>query len=358
MKYKIYILFFLIAILSGCSSKKQDISDYRIVQPFKGDIIKKVLATGTLSPYRRIEIKATAQGRVEQIKVDEGSYVRQGQILAFISTTDRISLIDAAKANLYEAKRKGDADLIKEAEIELSIAQKAYNPIPVIAPVSGEIIKRSIEVGENVTASQDMFVISDRLVLVVQVDESDIGKISMGQKLDFYLETFPDERYFGRVKRISKEGVEVNNVMQYEVICFPDKVMKKWIAGMTVNAEFVELEKKGVLLLPVDAVKKISSQDDGPPPMPGMRDPSQKIPNRKNMRFVVVLSNNKKQLKTVTIGISDYKNIEIAEGIGQDEQVLVLSQNDFMTIFKSQKGSVAKQRKGGFRPGRIQRMMK
>ena len=306
-----FVVFIL--IFSGCSRKKdKKFVESEIVSPRKGDILVKVLATGTITPYRRIEIKSSERGRVEKIYFDEGDRIIKGQTLALISSLDRISLIDTARANLYKAKKSNDEELIKTAENELAIAEKAYNPVPQIAPVSGEIISRAIEPGEHVSMEKVLFVISDRLILRIQVDESDIGKIKLKQGIQFYLETFPDEKHIARVRRIAREGVIQQNVMQYEVLGFPDRVLRKWIAGMTVNAEFVISEKKNILLLPVDAVRTF-----------------------KDKSFIIAVSNENNVVKKVNTGISDYKDIEILKGVNEKDKVLVLGQKDFEEFFRS-----------------------
>ena len=325
MKNKLAFFIISIFLLSQCGkSQNKNQTMPEIVSPTIGNIEIKVLSTGTVSPYRRIEVKSSESGRVEKIYYDEGNYVPQGETLALISTIDRISLVDTAKANLFKAKKSGDKKLIQEANEELKIAEQAYNPVPIIAPVSGEIINRSIEIGEYIAQTKVLFVISDRLVLRVLVDEADIGKIKKDQKVKFYLDTFPDEIYYGKVRRIAKEGELISNVMQYEVVVFPNKVSKKWISGMTVNAEFYIKEKKNILLLPVEAVKK-----------------------RKNKKFVAILENGKQTLRKVKTGISDYKNIEIIKGIRKDVKVIILNDYQFSSLFKK-----------GFNPGRMRRLVK
>ncbi len=321
------LVFFILSffILSQCGKpQNQDKVKTKIISPTIGNMEIKVLATGTISPYQRIEVKSSESGRVEKIYYDEGDYVKQGETLALISTADRISLIDTARANLFKAKKSGNEKLIKEAEEELRIAESAYNPVPIVAPVSGEIINRSIEIGEYIAPTKVLFVISDRLVLRVLVDEADIGKIKINQKVKFYLDTFPDETYYGRVKRISREGELVSNVMQYEVIIFPDMVSKKWIAGMTVNAEFYITEKKNIMLLPVEAVKKWQ-----------------------NKNFVVLSKNNKQIVKQIKTGISDYRNVEIISGLNKDDKVVVLNDYQFFALLNK-----------GFNPQRMRRLVK
>jgi len=112
--------------------------------------------------------------------------------------------------------------------------------------------------------------------------------------------------------------------MQYEVIIFPDMVSKKWIAGMTVNAEFYITEKKNIMLLPVEAVKKWQ-----------------------NKNFVVLSKNNKQIVKQIKTGISDYRNVEIISGLNKDDKVVVLNDYQFFALLNK-----------GFNPQRMRRLVK
>lgn len=270
-----------------------------------------VLGTGIISPSRRVKIMASINGRVERILFKEGAFVNQGGTLAFISTIERISLIDIARANLFKARSTEDNELIKEAEEEYQTAKNAYSPVPIIASISGEIINRDIEMGEYITPEKTLFVLSDRLMLKINIDEAVIEKIKTDQEVSFYLDSSSDEKQSGKVKMISEEGILFANVMQYEVIVSPDNPSKKWVSGMPVTAGFYIGLKPNILSLPSKAVKKF-----------------------KNKNFVVVLENEKKILKEVETGIFDYKNIQIVNGIDKEDQVLILSPSEFKLFFK------------------------
>lgn len=299
----------MLFLISGCGKKQQGntTQEMKITRLAKGSITVKVLATGTLSPYRRIEVKNSDRGRVEKLFYDESQSVRQGSTMALISTIDRISLLDMARANLFNAKRTGDSEKIKEAEDDLKTAEQAYQPVPIMAPVSGEVIKLGVQIGEIIAADTTLYVLSDRLILSVDVDEADIGKITINQNANFYLDTFPDEQHKGRVHRISREGELVSNVMQYEVLVFPDQVLKKWISGMTVNVEFIVTQKNNVNVLPYDAVHK----------------------DKETSYVVVIEKGGAQKRKEVKTGVTDYKSIEIISGLDQNDQVLILTKDQF-----------------------------
>ncbi len=71
---------------------------YRELTITRGDIDVTVLATGVVQPSNRLEIKPPIAGRVEQVLVNEGQHVRRGQVLAWMSSSERAALIDAARA--------------------------------------------------------------------------------------------------------------------------------------------------------------------------------------------------------------------------------------------------------------------
>ena len=129
--------------------------DMKEVRPVSGDIRLTVSTTGTVLPKNRLELKPSVAGRVEKILVSEGDKVKSGQVLVLMSSTDRAALIDAARLQGGEA---------------LKYWQDAYKLIPIVSPINGTVIVRSVEPGQTVTTSDDIIVISDRLIVKAQVD--------------------------------------------------------------------------------------------------------------------------------------------------------------------------------------------
>jgi macrolide-specific efflux system membrane fusion protein len=105
--------------LAGAACSKEKAAAYRTVAPERGDIRKFISTTGTVEPRNRLEIKPTIAGRVESVLVVEGQAVRRGQLLAWMSSTERAALIDAARM---------------QGEAELGYWENAYKPTPIIAP--------------------------------------------------------------------------------------------------------------------------------------------------------------------------------------------------------------------------------
>ncbi len=268
----------------------------------RGDIEVKVLSTGTIQPYTRVEVGSSVSGRIDRVEVDEGDRVREGDILAWISSEDRIALLDAARSALESAKRGQDEEALKEAEMAYEIATKAYKPVPLTNSISGEVINRSCEPGQNVSTQSVLFVISDRLVASVEVDEADIGKIEPGQGARIVLDAFPDEQVTAKVTKISREARTVSDVVFYDVMADPVRVPPRWSSGMTANVEFLVERRENALLIPRSALRE-----------------------RDGRRFVLV-HGDRPTPRGIETGISDGKMVEVRSGLEEGERIIVTSE--------------------------------
>lgn len=282
--------------------KKSLTPKFTSVEVTKGNIEVKVIATGTIRPYTRVEVKSPVSGRVEEILVDEGDKVKPGDILAWISSEDRIALLDAARSILESSQKSNDSLTIQSAQQSYEIAQKAYKPVPLTNSIAGEVIARNCETGQNVNTQTTLFVISDRLVASVTVDEADIGKIELGQKAQITLDAFPNEPVQAKVTKIAREGTVISDVVVYNVIVEPEKVPVKWASGMTANVEFFVVKKDDILIIPKNAIKEQGSY-----------------------KIVQVLTHNRPEPKIIETGVSDGKMVEIIKGLNEGDKILVSS---------------------------------
>lgn len=266
----------------------------------RGNIEVKVTSTGTVQPYTRVEVNSPVSGRIDRVLVNEGNVVRSGDILAWISSEDRIALLDAARSNLDDAQKKGDSTAIKDALASQVIADNAYKPVPLTNSISGQVINRSCEPGQNVTTQTVLFVISDRLVASVQVDEADIGKIFLGQDAVITLDAFPDEVIQGKVTKIAHEGTTVTDVVVYNVMVEPINVPSHWSSGMTANVSFVVISKQNILIVPNNALK-----------------------DRNGRKIIMVQQGERIEPKTIETGVTDGKKIEVLSGLNEGDKIVV-----------------------------------
>jgi len=297
MKKKIGVLL-AVAILAGGAwfgwtwyQKKNEAPPFREVRVNRGDLDISVLATGAVKPENRLELKPPIAGRVESIMVEEGQRVQQGQVLAWMSSSERAALLD-------EARAKGPQELAHWEEL--------FKPTPLLAPLNGLIIVKAVVPGQVVGATDSVLVMSDHLIINTQVDETDIGQIKLGQKTTNTLDAYPKQEFPGAVTRIGFESKTVNNVTIYEVEVLPDTVPEFMRSGMTANVRFMVDHRSGILLLPTEAIHQGRRGTSVLVPNPS--DPAQPTP------------------KEVTIGLSDGKNTEIVSGLMDGETVLVPTQ--------------------------------
>lgn len=211
-----------------------------VVTVKEGPIENTVDATGSVVPLNRVEIKPPISGRMEQLIVDEGARVKAGQIMAWMSSSDRAAILDAARAQGPE---------------ELKHWEDSYKPTPIVAPLSGVVILRNVVVGQTVEPGIVMYAMSDMLVVVAQVDESDIGRIHLGMPARITLDSYPDRSVQGKVFDILYEGKNVQNVIQYYVKIKVDPVPDYFRSQMTANVSFIVERKPKALLIPASAVR-------------------------------------------------------------------------------------------------------
>lgn len=272
-------------LLPGCSGGAREASS--IVLPVRDTVTKYISTTGTVKPKNRLEINPTIAGRVESVLVVEGQHVNRGQTMAWMSSTERASLIDAART-------QGDK--------ELKYWESVYRPTPVVAPISGTVIVRSIEPGQTVTTSTVMLVLADRLVVKANVDETDIGSVKLGMRAELSLDSYPDVKVSGKVHHIAYESTVTNNVTMYVVDIAPDTIPQVFRSGMSATINIIETEKPNALLVPMSAVT-----------MEG------------NYNYVLVETGKGAQPRrqNVTLGIVDNTMVEIVSGLTGNERLVV-----------------------------------
>jgi len=180
-----------------------------IIHPFKGSIQTLITTTATVYPKNRLEIKPPVNGRVERVLVQEGDMVKAGQILAWMSSTDRAALLDSARG---------------QGEKEFKYWQDVYKPIPLLAPIEAQVIVATTQPGQTVTTTDDVVVLSDHLIVRAQVDETDIGRVKINQDAFVSLDAYPDTKIKSKVEHIYYESTTVNNVTIYNVDLRPQDV--------------------------------------------------------------------------------------------------------------------------------------
>ncbi|MGO8985990.1 MAG: efflux RND transporter periplasmic adaptor subunit [Terriglobales bacterium] len=211
-----------------------------------------------------------------------------------------------AKIGQAEGQLGQDRANLKQLEEQLS-----YTTIE--SPLDGIVLSRDVEIGDAVSS---ILVLGSSATLVMtlgdtsevyvkgKVDESDIGKVYLGQPARIKVESFKDKTFTGKVTKISPMGVEKDNVTTFEVrvsINNPEGVLK---AMMTANAEIILEEHKNVLQIPEGSI--LYDKD---------KKASVEVPDPK-------AKEGKKKL-AVNIGISNGAKTELLQGLKEGDQVVL-----------------------------------
>jgi len=213
-----------------------------------------------------------------------------------------------AKAQLAVNRAK-----VEQARAQLANQRENLSYTTIVAPIDGIILSRDVEMGDAVSS---ILVLGSSATLVMtmgdthevyvkgKVDESDIGKVYLGQPARIKVESFKDKVFTGKVTKISPMGVEKDNVTTFEVRVSIDNPGGELKAAMTANAEIILEEHKGVLMIPEGAI--IYDKD-------------------KKASVEVPASNGKdgKKKVAINIGISNGAKTEVVSGLKEGEQVVL-----------------------------------
>lgn len=254
--------------------------------------------------YERAK-KMASEGVVSQAALDDAQRAYE----------TAVNKRDMARANLSVSKAKIAQ---AKAQVEQNRAALAQNEeelrnSTIVAPIDGIVLARNVEVGDAVSSilvlgssATSLFDMGDTHEVFVRgkVDESDIGKVYLGQTARIKVESFKDKSFDGKVTKISPMGTEKDNVTTFEVRVSITNAAGELKANMTANAEIILEEHKNVLYIPEGAL--IYDKD---------KKASVEVPDPKGKEG--------KRKVAVTVGISNGSKTELLSGLKKDEQVIL-----------------------------------
>jgi HlyD family secretion protein len=216
--------------------------------------------------------------------------------------------LSVLKAKIGQAKAQVMQDRANLKQLE---EQLGYTDIT--SPIDGIVLSRDVEIGDAVSS---ILVLGSSATLVMtlgdtsevyvkgKVDESDIGKVYLGQPARIKVESFKDKSFTGKVTKISPMGVEKDNVTTFEVRVSINNPGGELKAVMTANAEIILEEHKGVLQIPEGAIM-----------YDNQKKASVEVPDPKGKEG--------KRKVAVTIGISNGAKTELLSGLKEGDQVVL-----------------------------------
>ena len=376
-------------------------------------IATTISATGSLEPVDQVEVGTQVSGDISKINADFNSKVKKGQVIAELdksklkatltqaeiayksaqtdynykeSTYNRVKKLaeshSASAVELETAEYNMNAAKLamERSENEVNQAKLNLSYATIKSPIDGVVLKRAVEVGQTVAASMStptLFVIAkdlSQMKVMADVDEADIGQVKAGQRVEFTVDAFQDEKFKGSVQEVRLSPTTTSNVVTYTVVITAENPEQKLLPGMTATCTIVTQEVENAVAIPVKALKfspaegtpmadpkdfprpakgdfavnvagdsAAAKSDDFPPPPPdmgaggppaggpggfgppGMGKSGKKKGQRPKLsgNHVWVSINGKAAPRPVKIGISDGVNVQILKGLSEGDSVVV-----------------------------------
>lgn len=321
---------------------------YKTETPAKADIVKKTVATGSVVPRKEVAIKPQISGIIEELYVEAGQVVKQGDLVAKVRVIPNMVSLSAAEARVNQAQialenatREKDRQkkLYDEGTVALSVFQgaetawktaqeelaAAQDNIDIVrkgtsarvgsatntlirATVSGMVLQVPVEVGNSVIEANNfndgttIAALADMndMIFKGKVDESEVGKIHPGMALVLTIGAIDNKKIDATLERIAPKGVEENGAIQFEiraaVVPQHDVFLR---SNYSANADIVLDKRTQVLAIPESLV-----QFDGDKPYVEVETQPQTF--------------EKRPIKT---GLSDGIQIEVVEGLTETDKV-------------------------------------
>jgi len=346
----------------------------------------KVSATGLVEPVVQVEVKSKASGIVERLPIEMGDVVRKGQIIAELDTTEIKNQLEQGRAvwavavqsvrvkeqALRRVDQLGKEGLVSEQDLEnakldlerarsdeisgkLSVAnlEERFRDTVLRSPMDGIVLEKRAEVGQVISSGVSSYtggtaiaVIADlsRVYVKADVDETDIGRVQVGQRVEAVPDAFPERKFTGVVARVSPQSQIVQNVTTFEVVTVLDNGDGILKGGMNMTVDILVAGKDEALTVPRRALRtaaevpvlaaalgiepgargemrKAGETGGSGGPGQGMHPRSES--DASNSKVVCVKTAGGYAFRDVTVGLSDYDQYEITQGLGEGDEVVV-----------------------------------
>lgn len=275
-------LLLTISLLACKGGGKKD-EQYKTEKIDRGHVTMTVTATGTLSAVTTVQVGSQVSGVIARLYADFNSTVKKGQLLAELDPTPFQAQVEQRQADLTQAQVQTDDARIKydrqrrlmqggltpQAEVDAAEAQyksaaaqvqqarAALSQVltnlrytKIISPIDGIVVDRQYDVGQTVAASfqaPTLFQIAQDLTKMqvqADVDQSDIGRVQVGQIARFNVDAYPEDEFRGRISQIRYNAQVNQNVVTYPVIievANPEgRLRPKMTANVTIDVSTVQ----------------------------------------------------------------------------------------------------------------------
>lgn len=380
-------------VIVSSRSRSDRGAEVRIEAIGRQDLVSAVTASGRIEPLRKVDVSADITGRITRITVREGQWAERGQLLIQIDPAQYEAAVQRAeallasqeaaavqaKANRDQASRTHqraqqlraqDSILISDEQLEqartqfevaealylsathqveqaraaLRDARDALAKTRILAPMSGTVTRLAVEEGEVAvpgTFSREtglLLTISDLTVIqtVVQVDETDVVRIEVGDSVSVTIDAFPDTTFVGRVMQISQSAIQGavtgqasgDRAVDFEVEITLDRPPEGIRPDLSATARIVTDVRDSALALPIIALTVRPHEDLPSELQPGDTTSATNATGAadgakpKEREGVFIVSNGTATFRPVRVGIAGDEHFEVLEGLAEGDSIV------------------------------------
>src|SRR5712664_1431123 len=318
-----------LALLSACdhpqAQSTQTAQDppvqVRVTHLSAGPITRSVMLPAQVIAFQEVTLYAKVSGYLKTIAVDKGDKVAAGAVLARIEIPELVASkakqeaeLKAAQADysrLQESLQKAPDLVVPEmvdqargryevARASLDQSETLLGYATITAPFSGIITRRDVDPGALIQANSAILGLMDfsKVRLQVAVPELEAGRVAVGQPVQVTTENLPGMHFDGKVTRFAYALDAVSRTMLAEVML--DNPQLALRPGMLVTARIGIQHKEGALLMPAESLVM-----------------------EKANAFAYTVDGGKAAKHPIKIGFNDGKNVEVLEGLGSSDSVIL-----------------------------------
>ena len=356
----VLILGFLFAMAYFIRTNSISVEEYDTTSPFISKIEKTAVVTGKVVPEDEVEIKPQLNGIIENILVEEGDVLNEGDLIARIKVVpDEASVyrVQSQVNNLKLAVNNAERDFQRSTDLyakqiisqqdfdnaELSYNQAkenlsaAQNDLEIIkkgsvsgsrtantnirATVSGTILEIPVKLGDqviqsnNFSAGTTVAVVADlnKMIFEGKVDEAEVGKLYNGQGLLVNMAAIPGEEFDAILKFVAPKGTEEQGAVQFKIEAYVTLNESVFVrAGYSANASLIIDQRDDVMVIS-EALLQFDRRTQAP--------------------YVEIETGNQKfERKDIQIGLSDGINVEVLSGLSMDSKIKIWNKTEPIKI--------------------------
>jgi len=382
----------VILVMVSASAKREKGIEVRFEQVGRRDLVAAVTASGKIQPKKKVDISADITGRITRIGVREGDYVQKGQFLLQIDPTiyqanmqRATAAMSSAEAGSVQARanrdqsqrslqrtkelREQNPNLISQEQLEqaqtafeiadanstaanhmveqaragLREARDQLAKTHLVAPMAGRVTRLAVEEGEVAvpgTFSREtglLLTISDLSVIqtTVNVDETDVVRLHLGDSVEVTIDAFPDTTFVGRVTEVSNSAIlsaasaatgQNDRAVDYEVEITLANPPSDVRPDLSATARIVTDTRKQALAIPIIALTVREntpiSTEQKPAPAPDSTKRGAQAGDKKETEGVFLVRHGVATFHPVKVGIAGEEHFEVVEGVQPGDTIV------------------------------------